>query len=150
MSFEMEYVLDPQIWTQINLIASFALILGLYFAILVLYRLWLSPIAKFPGPRVAAITGWYETYFDVVKKGRFLYEIEKMHAKYGESSRLMSGKVYLTRKCRSYREDQPMGTLHQRSRILLRTVRRWKHSTEREMETSSYRPRIRKQVLSIS
>jgi hypothetical protein len=86
MSFEMEYVLEPQLWTQINLKASFAIILGLYFVSLVIYQLWLSPIAKFPGPRVATLTGWYETYFDVVKKGKFLYEIEKMHAKYGESS----------------------------------------------------------------
>jgi len=50
---------------------------------LVFYRLFLSPIAKFPGPKLAAVTSWYELYYDVIKKGKYLYEIEKMHDKYG-------------------------------------------------------------------
>lgn len=95
MSFEMEYVLDPKLWNHINLKASVAFILGLYLVGLLIYRLWLSPIAKFPGPRIVAITGWYETYFDVVKKGKFLHEIEKMHAKYGDNPWNKSGKAYL-------------------------------------------------------
>lgn len=67
--------------------ASFFLIflfLGIYSLVLIFYRIWFSPIAKFPGPRVAAITGWYEGYFDIVKRGTYLYEIEKMHNKYGQ------------------------------------------------------------------
>jgi hypothetical protein len=47
-------------------------------------RLYLSPIAKFPGPKIAAVTFWYEFYFDVVNGGAYVYEIEKMHQKYGE------------------------------------------------------------------
>lgn len=50
---------------------------------LAFYRLFLSPIAKFPGPKLAAITGWYELYYDCVHKGKYLFEIEKMHDKYG-------------------------------------------------------------------
>ena len=48
-----------------------------------IYRLYLSPIARFPGPKIAALTGWYEFYYDIPKKGSYLYEIEKMHRKYG-------------------------------------------------------------------
>ena len=52
----------------------------------VIYRLKLSPIAKFPGPRLAALTGAYEFYFDVIKKGMYIWEIEKMHQRYGQLS----------------------------------------------------------------
>ena len=51
-----------------------------------LYRLYLSPIAGFPGPKLAAITYWYEAYYDIIGKGRYIFEIEKMHRKYGETS----------------------------------------------------------------
>lgn len=47
------------------------------------YRLYLSPLSKFPGPKLAALTLWYEFYYDVIKNGRYLWEIEKMHEKYG-------------------------------------------------------------------
>lgn len=49
-----------------------------------IYRLYLSPIAKFPGPKIAAVTGWYESYHDLVRGGKYLWEIEKMHQKYGQ------------------------------------------------------------------
>jgi len=48
------------------------------------HRLYFCPIAKFPGPRLAALTFWYEFYYDVVRKGRYTWEIQKMHEKYGE------------------------------------------------------------------
>lgn len=54
-----------------------------YVLSLVIYRLFRSPIAKFPGPKIAAVTSWYELYYDVVHKGKYLFEIEKMHDKYG-------------------------------------------------------------------
>ena len=47
------------------------------------YRLFLGPLAHFPGPKLAALTGWHETYFDCVKKGRYWVEIERMHKQYG-------------------------------------------------------------------
>jgi hypothetical protein len=48
------------------------------------YRLYLSPISKFPGPKLAALTLWYEFYYDVVKTGTYMAEIKKMHDKYGK------------------------------------------------------------------
>ena len=47
------------------------------------YRLYLSPLAKFPGPRLAALTGWYETYYDCMKDGSFWIQIEQFHKQYG-------------------------------------------------------------------
>ena len=55
----------------------------LYALSIITYRLVFSPIAKFPGPKLAALTTYYELYYDVVHKGKYLFEIEKMHDKYG-------------------------------------------------------------------
>ncbi|KAL8949991.1 MAG: hypothetical protein Q9222_003934 [Ikaeria aurantiellina] len=54
-----------------------------YSVLLVFYHLLLSPLAKFPGPTLAAGTFWYEFYYDVVKRGRYTWEIADMHARYG-------------------------------------------------------------------
>jgi hypothetical protein len=54
-------------------------LLGLAF-----YRLYLSPIAKFPGPKLAALSKWYEFYYEVVKPGQFSAHIRELHKIYGE------------------------------------------------------------------
>ena len=53
---------------------------------MVVDRLYLSPLAKFPGPKLAALTFWYEFYFDVIQRGRYTWEIGQMHDKYGQSN----------------------------------------------------------------
>ncbi|THC93438.1 hypothetical protein EYZ11_007097 [Aspergillus tanneri] len=53
-----------------------------YVGAVVFYRLFLSPLAKFPGPRLAAATGLYEAYFQLVKGGVFTWEIDRLHGEY--------------------------------------------------------------------
>jgi hypothetical protein len=55
----------------------------LYILALLTYRLYFSPIAKFPGPKLAALTFWYEFYYDVIKRGRYTWKIGELHQKYG-------------------------------------------------------------------
>ena len=63
------------------LLASSTLLI--YCISLAVYRLYVSPIAKFPGPKLAAVTLWYEFYYDVIKRGRYTWKIREMHQKYG-------------------------------------------------------------------
>lgn len=55
----------------------------LYLVGLAIYWLYLSPLAKIPGPKLAALTLWYEFYFDVIQRGQYTFEIRKMHQKHG-------------------------------------------------------------------
>lgn len=55
----------------------------LYLVSLAVYRLHLSPIAKFPGPKLAALTLWYEFYHDVVRGGQYCFKINQLHDQYG-------------------------------------------------------------------
>jgi hypothetical protein len=54
-----------------------------HLSILLVYRLWLSPIAAFPGPLLARSTYWYEFYYDWIKCGQYYLRIEEMHREYG-------------------------------------------------------------------
>ncbi|KAI0866422.1 putative cytochrome P450 [Xylaria cubensis] len=73
---------------SIALLATFIVLYASYLIGLVYYRLYLSPLAKFPGPKLAAISKWYEFYYDVVKRGQFTFQIQKLHKKYGPIIRI--------------------------------------------------------------
>lgn len=52
---------------------------------LAIYRLYWHPLCRFPGPKLAALTFFYEFYYDVIRSGMYIWEIERMHDKYGMS-----------------------------------------------------------------
>lgn len=52
-----------------------------------LYNLLIHPLSGFPGPKLAAMTSLYEFWYDVVRDGQYIWEVEKMHDKYGKSYR---------------------------------------------------------------
>jgi len=56
----------------------------LYGVGLSIYRLVFSPLAKFPGPKLAAATSWYEFYYNVIKGGQFTFHLQSLHDKYGK------------------------------------------------------------------
>ncbi|MCJ1396152.1 hypothetical protein MMC18_009041 [Xylographa bjoerkii] len=60
----------------------------LYYIALGIYRLYFHPLAKFPGPRLAALTLWYEFYFDVIGGGRYLWKVKELHEKHGPIVRI--------------------------------------------------------------
>jgi len=59
------------------------LVLVAWFVVRCVYDLFFHPLRKFPGPKLAAVGSFYEFYYDVIKDGTYLWEIEKMHRRYG-------------------------------------------------------------------
>ena len=55
-----------------------------YLASLVVYRLFFHPLARFPGPKLAAITRLYEGYYDFYKNGQYTFKIAELHKRYGK------------------------------------------------------------------
>ena len=76
-------ILSPPLYDYGQLGAFVVPILIVYYLGLIAYRLLFSPLAGFPGPKLAAATGWYESYYDVLRRGAYLFEIKKMHQRYG-------------------------------------------------------------------
>lgn len=68
---------------QVNLLLLVSGVV-IYTAGVLLWRLFLCPLAKFPGPKWAAVSLWAEFYYDVVCRGTFIWRIEDMHRQYGK------------------------------------------------------------------
>ena len=56
-----------------------------YYATIAFYRLFLSPLSRFPGPKLAAMSRWYEAYYDVLQNGKYTFKIAELHKEYGIS-----------------------------------------------------------------
>lgn len=59
-----------------------------------IYRLRFTPLSKTPGPKCAAITTFYETYFDLVE-GRLPWKLEELHNKFGRIVRIGPNEVHI-------------------------------------------------------
>lgn len=62
-----------------------ATVIAAFIFCVALHRLCWSKLAGFPGPRLAALTGWYETYYELVHNGggHFTFHMRDLHAQYG-------------------------------------------------------------------
>ena len=74
-------IMDPEFATK----ASIAIVVLSLTSIIstALFRLFLSPLASIPGPTLAALTSWYEFYYDVIKPGQYVWKIKELHTQYG-------------------------------------------------------------------
>lgn len=78
-------MIDLNSVTDLPLKLALVLLYGsiIYAAAVTFDRLVLSPLAAFPGPKLAALTNWYEFYYDVIQQGQFTFKIQELHKKYG-------------------------------------------------------------------
>lgn len=78
-----------------NAICLFVGIWLAYAAGLSVQRLWLSPVSHIPGPRLAALTQYYEFYYDVVLGGQFTFKLLELHKVYGPVVRIGPREVHV-------------------------------------------------------
>ncbi|KAH6681450.1 cytochrome P450 [Halenospora varia] len=61
----------------------------------IISRLFLHPLAVIPGPKLAALTSWYEFYYDVIQPGQYVWHIQNLHAKYGPIVRIAPREIHI-------------------------------------------------------
>ncbi|EPE31784.1 Cytochrome P450 [Glarea lozoyensis ATCC 20868] len=81
--------------TPLNLLVYIPILYLLYIVLLVSYRLYLSPLAKFPGPKIAAATLWTEFYYDAVLGGQFQFKVKEWHEIYGPVVRINPFEIHI-------------------------------------------------------
>ncbi|KAI6881099.1 hypothetical protein KC363_g7388 [Hortaea werneckii] len=69
----------------------------LYLLALAVHRLYLSPLAKskIPGPRLGALTKFYEAYYEIVQRGKFAFKLDDLHERYGPIIRITPDEVHI-------------------------------------------------------
>lgn len=77
------------------IVAGLVLLIVYYCATVIIYRLYFSPLASIPGPKLAAISSLYNAYYDLVLGGQYVWRVEEMHRQYGPIVRTRPDTVHV-------------------------------------------------------
>jgi hypothetical protein len=69
--------------------------LVVYLILRSIYRIKFHPLAKFPGPRLAALTSMYAGLYDLPHGSSLCKELPAMHDKYGPIIRIMPNQLHI-------------------------------------------------------
>ncbi|KAJ5586488.1 benzoate 4-monooxygenase cytochrome P450 [Penicillium hetheringtonii] len=69
--------------------------LGTYIILRSIYRVFFHPLRKIPGPKLVAVTNGVEFYYNIIRNGMYIFEIEKMHQRYGPIVRIAPNEVHV-------------------------------------------------------
>ncbi|KAE8356476.1 Trichodiene oxygenase [Aspergillus coremiiformis] len=89
---------DIQSLKQVSPAAVVGTVVGVYvlhFLWTCFYNIFLHPLRKIPGPKLAAIGPYLEFYHEVIRDGQYLWEIQKMHEKYGPIVRVNDREIHI-------------------------------------------------------
>jgi hypothetical protein len=93
----LSFVLTGIVCEQLNTMSL--LVLGIlsmlaYLGALAIYRIYFHPNSHIPGPKLAAFTYWYQSYYDLwPHSGRFLWKTIELHEQYGPVVRIGPNEV---------------------------------------------------------
>ena len=69
--------------TSLGTAANINIIVVASLVVFVVSRLYFHPLSKFKGPKIAALTRWYEFYHDVICDGTYVKYYSELHKKHG-------------------------------------------------------------------
>ncbi|ERF72716.1 hypothetical protein EPUS_04769 [Endocarpon pusillum Z07020] len=64
-------------------------------AYVAVYRIYFSPLAHVPGPKLAAVSSLYEFYHDCIRLGQFVFRLDELHKQYGPIVRIGPSEVHI-------------------------------------------------------
>ncbi|KAJ3525293.1 hypothetical protein NMY22_g10639 [Coprinellus aureogranulatus] len=82
--------LDPRLFSLLGTTAF------LYLVSCAISRLYFHPLSQYPGPTLAALTGYYVTYFDIFQDAELIPQLQKLHDKYGPVVRIGPNKLHFS------------------------------------------------------
>lgn len=59
-------------------------VIPIYFVALAFYRLYIHPLSKYPGPKLAAVSSLYRAYHQTWRDGRLVEQLTHLHELYGK------------------------------------------------------------------
>ena len=71
--------------TALKYLENLSVVAAVWVLGFIITRLYFHPLSKFPGPRIAALTRWYEFYHDVLRDGNYVKYYPELHKKLGKT-----------------------------------------------------------------
>jgi hypothetical protein len=72
-------------WSKFTIASALLALYILYLFGVAIHRLYFSRYAKFPGPKLAALTYGYMFYYDVLAgDGQYMFKIKDLHEEYSK------------------------------------------------------------------
>ncbi|KAG4434747.1 hypothetical protein IFR05_009773 [Cadophora sp. M221] len=78
-----DHTFAPEKWSMATAFTAIILSYFMYLIGVAIHRLYFSQYAKFPGPKLAALTYGYMFYYDAIAgEGQYMYKIKDLHEEY--------------------------------------------------------------------